>query len=99
MTPDIDAARAEAAKVFEVCGTLPGYCAMMHREGAEGPGDLAVVGTEDRVAAQIHGIIASGATEFVGALFTGDDFAAHPQAARGTGRLSPTAELSPFLDG
>ncbi|MEU2258621.1 hypothetical protein ABZ540_36295 [Nocardia xishanensis] len=76
MTDDIDAARAEVAKVFEVYGTLPSYRAMMDREGAEGRGDLAVVGTEDRVAAQIHEIIASGATEFVGAVYTGDDSAA-----------------------
>ncbi|MCM6773728.1 LLM class F420-dependent oxidoreductase [Nocardia sp. CDC159] len=76
VTDDADAARNKAATVFEAYGTLPSYRAMMDREGVAGPGDLAIVGTEDQVAARIHEIIASGATEFVGALFTGGESAA-----------------------
>ncbi len=76
VTDDVEGARAKADKVFEVYGSLPSYRAMMDREGAAGPGDLAIVGTEDQVAARIHEIIASGATEFVGALFTGGESAA-----------------------
>ncbi|RDI63927.1 LLM class F420-dependent oxidoreductase [Nocardia pseudobrasiliensis] len=76
VTDDVEGARAKAAKAFEVYDSLPSYRAMMDREGAAGPADLAIVGTEDQVAARIHEIIASGATEFVGALFTRDESAA-----------------------
>ncbi|MGY2061247.1 TIGR03564 family F420-dependent LLM class oxidoreductase, partial [Nocardia gipuzkoensis] len=57
VTDDVEAARAKAAKTFEVYGSLPSYRAMMDREGAAGPGDLAIVGTEDQVAARIHEVI------------------------------------------
>ncbi|MFI5782096.1 LLM class F420-dependent oxidoreductase [Nocardia sp. NPDC051570] len=76
VTDDPDAVRDKAGKVFEAYGSLPSYREMMDREGAAGPADLAIVGTEDQVAARIHEIIASGATEFVGSLFTRGDSAA-----------------------
>ncbi|MFF0492749.1 LLM class F420-dependent oxidoreductase [Nocardia sp. NPDC004068] len=80
VTDDVDAARQRAAKTFKVYGTLPSYRAMMDREGAEGPADLAIVGSEDQVAARIHEVIASGATEFVGVLFTRGESAARTRA-------------------
>ncbi|MBF6331595.1 LLM class F420-dependent oxidoreductase [Nocardia transvalensis] len=76
VTDDVDRARERAAKVFEAYDSLPSYRAMMDREGATGPADLAIIGTEDQVAARIHEVFASGATEFVAAMFTGGDSAA-----------------------
>ncbi len=47
VTDDPDAARAEAENVFAIYGSLPSYRAMLDREGAAGPGDVALVGDED----------------------------------------------------
>jgi 5,10-methylenetetrahydromethanopterin reductase len=65
VTDDPDAARARAAKVFEIYGQLPSYRAMLDREGAAGPGDVAIVGDEDAVAAQIAALADDGVTDFV----------------------------------
>lgn len=71
VTDDPDGAREKAAATFAVYGTLPSYRAMMDREGADGPADLAIVGSEEQVAARIRDIFDAGATEFVGAVFGG----------------------------
>ncbi|MBF6249625.1 LLM class F420-dependent oxidoreductase [Nocardia farcinica] len=74
VTDDPDSARERAAKVFKIYGSLPSYRAMMDREGAAGPADLAIVGTEDQVAERVRTVFAAGATEFVGIVFAdGDD--------------------------
>jgi F420-dependent oxidoreductase-like protein len=65
VTDDPDGARARAAKVFEIYGHLPSYRAMLDREGAAGPADLAIVGDEDTVAAQIAALAECGVTDFV----------------------------------
>lgn len=76
VTDDVDGAREKAAETFAVYGTLPSYRAMMDREGADGPADLAIVGSEEQVAARIRDIFDAGATEFVGAVFGGGAAAA-----------------------
>jgi 5,10-methylenetetrahydromethanopterin reductase len=74
VTSDPDAARAGAEKVFSIYGQLPSYRAMLDREGAAGPGDVAVVGDEDAVTAQILALGEAGVTDFVAAEFArGDD--------------------------
>jgi 5,10-methylenetetrahydromethanopterin reductase len=74
VTDDPDGARARAAKVFEIYGQLPSYRAMLDREGAQGPADVAIVGTEDRVADQIKALADCGVTDFVaGEYARGDD--------------------------
>ena len=74
VTDDPDGARGRAAKVFEIYGQLPSYRAMLDREGAQGPADVAIVGTEDEVAAQIAALADAGVTDFVAGEFaTGDD--------------------------
>jgi 5,10-methylenetetrahydromethanopterin reductase len=65
VTDDPDAARARAAKVFEIYGHLPSYRAMLDREGAAGPADVAIVGNEDAVASQISALAEYGVTDFV----------------------------------
>ena len=69
VTDDEDAARERASKVFAVYGQLPSYRAMLDREGAEGPADVAIVGSESSVRAQIEEVFAQGATEFMVAPF------------------------------
>jgi 5,10-methylenetetrahydromethanopterin reductase len=73
VTADADAARAKAAELFVIYGTLPSYRAMLDREGAGGPADVAIVGTESEVQAQIRRLAAIGTTEFCGAPFGSAD--------------------------
>jgi 5,10-methylenetetrahydromethanopterin reductase len=65
VTDDPDDARARAAKVFEIYGQLPSYRAMLDREGATGPADVAIVGDEATVAAQITALADRGVTDFI----------------------------------
>src|SRR5579883_372479 len=51
---DVAAARASAARGFQIYGMLPSYRAMLDREGVEGPGDVAVVGDESAVGEQLR---------------------------------------------
>ena len=69
VTDDEDSARSKAAHVFTVYGTLPSYRAMLDREGATGPADVAIVGDEASVAGRIKEVLDKGATDFVAAPF------------------------------
>jgi len=71
VTDDPDAARARAAELFAVYGILPSYRAMLDREGAAGPADVAIVGDEASVRSQIEAVFDAGATEFVVVPFSG----------------------------
>ena len=74
MTSDPAAARASAAKELAIYGQLPSYRAMLDREGAAGPADVAIAGDEDTVAAQILALADAGVTDFVAAeLARGED--------------------------
>lgn len=64
VTGDAAAARASAAKVFAVYGTLPSYRAVLDVEGAAGPADVAIVGSENDVAEQLRALAAAGVTDF-----------------------------------
>jgi F420-dependent oxidoreductase-like protein len=76
VTDDEGAARARAAKVFAVYDTLPSYKAMLDKEGAAGPGDVAIVGDEASVREQVLGLAVVGVTDFVAGEFgQGDDAA------------------------
>jgi len=69
VTNDPDGARQVAAKTFEIYGNLPSYRAMLDREGAGGPADVAIVGDDDAVTAQIRELEDAGVTEFSAACF------------------------------
>jgi F420-dependent oxidoreductase-like protein len=69
VTGNVGAARERAASTFEIYGTLPSYRAMLDREGAEGPADVAIVGDEAQVREAVAGIDAAGATDFLAAPF------------------------------
>jgi 5,10-methylenetetrahydromethanopterin reductase len=73
---DPDGARERAARVFAIYGDLPSYRAMMDREGAAGPADMAMVGDEETVGAQIRALADAGVTDFVaGEYGSGEDAA------------------------
>jgi F420-dependent oxidoreductase-like protein len=71
VTDDPAAAREQAGEIFAVYKDLPSYRAMLDREGAAGPADVAIVGDEDTVRAGIEAMFAAGATEFVAVPFAG----------------------------
>jgi F420-dependent oxidoreductase-like protein len=73
VTADPDAARELAARVFSIYGQLPSYRAMLDREGAEGPADVAFVGDESVVADQIHHLADIGVTDFTASPYGSDE--------------------------
>jgi F420-dependent oxidoreductase-like protein len=62
---DRAAAREAAARVFQVYGALPSYRAMLDREGAEGPADVAIVGDESAVGEQLEHLREIGVTDYL----------------------------------
>ena len=77
VTDDAAAARERAASVFQVYGSLPSYRAMLDREGAAGPADVAVVGDEASVRGQLDRIADAGVTDLVAV-----EFASHRSPER-----------------
>lgn len=73
VTEDPDGARQLAAKVFAVYDGLPSYKAMLNKEGAAGPGDVAIVGDDETVAAAVRGLADVGVTEFNAACYGDGD--------------------------
>lgn len=73
VTSDVDAARERAARDFQVYGFLPSYRAMLDREGAEGPADVAIVGDEATVEKQVRALADAGVTEYVASIFGNRD--------------------------
>jgi F420-dependent oxidoreductase-like protein len=83
VTTDVAAAREAAARIFQVYGGLPSYRAMLDREGAEGPADVALVGDESAVGAQIAQLRAVGVTDFLASPFpVGSDVPASMERTR-----------------
>ncbi len=72
VTDDVDGARARADELFAIYGTLPSYQAMLEREGADTPGDIAIVGDEESVATQITSLGERGVTDFGASEFAAD---------------------------
>ena len=73
VTTDADQAREAANRIFAIYGQLPSYRAMLDREGAEGPAQVAVVGDDESVARQISALAEAGATDFSAAPFGSSD--------------------------
>ncbi len=69
LTNDVDGARARAAKEFAIYGQLPSYRAVLDREGAAGPADIAMIGDEATIAAHVQRVAAAGATELCASVF------------------------------
>ncbi len=77
VTDDPARARADADSAMAIYGQLPSYRAMLDKEGAAGPGDVALVGAEDAVAAQVTALADAGVTDFVAA-----EYARGPEGPR-----------------
>jgi F420-dependent oxidoreductase-like protein len=69
VTDDVDSARARATRIFERYGQLPSYRAMLDREGAAGPADVAIVGSEMEVEQQLVALEQAGATDLCASVF------------------------------
>lgn len=69
VTSRVDEAKEAAAKVFANYGGLPSYRAVLDAEGASGPADIAIVGDEAQVEAQLRQLAADGVTDFNASLF------------------------------
>jgi 5,10-methylenetetrahydromethanopterin reductase len=83
VTDDVDAARQSAAKRYAVYGSLPSYRAMLDREGAKGPDDVAIVGDEATVRQKLDELRQVGATDFVATPFpVGNDSTASVERTR-----------------
>jgi F420-dependent oxidoreductase-like protein len=65
VTSKPDVARTSAARTFQIYGMLPSYRAMLDREGAEGPADVAVVGDESEVGRVLDDLRSAGATDLL----------------------------------
>lgn len=82
VTDDVAGATGRAATVFEMYGSLPSYRAMLDREGAVGPEDIAIIGTAAEVVDRIGALGDIGVTEFAAVEFPGNpDEAAATRAA------------------
>ncbi|CAN5763682.1 TIGR03564 family F420-dependent LLM class oxidoreductase [soil metagenome] len=73
VTDDPEAARERAAKVFQIYGQLPSYRAMLDREGAGGPEDVALIGSAAEVRAGIGRMRDAGVSDFVAVPFVTDE--------------------------
>jgi F420-dependent oxidoreductase-like protein len=68
ITDDADKARERVASILQTYGTLPSYRAMLDREGAAGPADIALVGNEAAVGATLDALAETGATDLMAAI-------------------------------
>jgi 5,10-methylenetetrahydromethanopterin reductase len=82
VTDDADGVRGLIGTFLAGYNELPSYRQIMDREGAGGPQDVAVVGTEAEVQAGIERFAAAGVTDFSALEFVMD-----PQAAERTRAL------------
>ncbi|GAA2660059.1 MULTISPECIES: TIGR03564 family F420-dependent LLM class oxidoreductase [Actinosynnema] len=69
VTDHPDDARARVADRFGLAGQVPEYRAVLDREGAAGPADVALVGDEEAVTRALTRFRDAGATEFMAAPF------------------------------
>lgn len=85
VTTDKAAAAERAAKVFAVYGTLPSYRAMLDREGAAGPADIAITGSVAEVQDRVAALASIGVTDFAAVEFgaTADEVSQTREAIKG----------------
>ncbi len=68
VTADEEAARAACARVWEVYGRIYSYRKVIEAEGASGVADMAIVGDEASVRAQLKRLAEIGVTDYNGAI-------------------------------
>lgn len=64
VTSDVPAARRRVDELLAIYGRLPSYRAMLDREGAHGPADVALLGDEEQLQAALGRLAALGVTHF-----------------------------------
>lgn len=69
ITSNPQKARETANAMFQMYGQLPSYRAMLDREGAEGPADVAIVGDEKHVESEVRRLAEIGVTDFGASTF------------------------------
>jgi 5,10-methylenetetrahydromethanopterin reductase len=72
VTEDRAGAVERAAAIFQMYGQLPSYRAMLDKEGAAGPEDVAIVGSEAEVAERVMALADAGVTDFAATEFGGN---------------------------
>ena len=88
VTDDVDAAKATLNQTLQIYGTLPSYRAMLDKEGAAGPADVAILGDEETVRAGIQRYADAASP-------TSTPPSAAPSAARATS--APSTSCKSFL--
>lgn len=73
LTTNVDAAKEKIAQDLTIYGQLPSYRAMLDREGAAGPADIAIVGDENQLRGQIKRFEDLGVTDFNAAIMSVED--------------------------
>jgi F420-dependent oxidoreductase-like protein len=73
VTADIDATRELVNQEFAFYPSLPSYKAMLDKEGATAPADIALLGDEDAVRACVEQLAEAGATDFVASIVGTDE--------------------------
>ncbi|HEY6203357.1 MAG TPA: TIGR03564 family F420-dependent LLM class oxidoreductase [Candidatus Limnocylindria bacterium] len=93
LTDDAAAARELAGKVFKTYASLPAYRAMLDREGAAGPADVAIVGDQDAIGEHLERLAEAGATDFIASPYALGEHDARLDSALGA-LVSIGAQLS-----
>ena len=73
LTRDPDKAREVCNNAFAIYGKLPSYRAMLEREGAGSPGDVALVGDEAALRDGLRRYREAGVTDLAASVFAADD--------------------------
>jgi len=77
LTENVDAAREAISKILVIYGQLPSYRAMLDKEGAAGPADVALVGNEKELDAQLQRLRDVGVTDFSASIAPTEDGASY----------------------
>ncbi len=72
LTNDPDKARQDIDKILKIYGQLPSYRAMLDKEGAKVPSEVALVGNEAQLGKQLQVLRDAGVTDFTASLITTD---------------------------
>ncbi|MEM7221026.1 MAG: TIGR03564 family F420-dependent LLM class oxidoreductase [Pseudomonadota bacterium] len=63
LTTKVEEAKAQVAETLTIYGQLPSYRAMLDREGAAGPADIALLGDENALRGDIERLRSAGVTQ------------------------------------
>jgi len=73
LTTNVEAAKEAIARELVIYGQLPSYRAMLDKEGAGGPADIAIVGDENTLRGEIKRFEDAGVTHFSAAIVGFED--------------------------